>query len=166
MGRMFRRPFLTSEDKANTGLLQLIHSDGIGPMQTQTMRGYCYIIMFTDDYSRYTEVYFIKLKSEAPAKFKEYVARVEKQHSKSKSKVCRMRVDGGGEYGSTEKFLDYLAQEGITREVSALYTLQQNGISERCNRTVLDPARSMVKHAGMPNKLWAEGVATAVYIKN
>jgi hypothetical protein len=73
--------------------------------------------MFTDDYSRYTEVYFMKLKSEAPAKLKEYVAREEKQHSKSK--VCRIRVDGGGEYGSREKFLDYLAQEGITSEVSA-----------------------------------------------
>jgi hypothetical protein len=33
--------------------------------------------MFTDDYSRYTEVYFMKLKSEAPGKFKEYVARVD-----------------------------------------------------------------------------------------
>ena len=164
MGKMFRRPFLTSEDKAKTRLLELIHSDVIGPMQTQTMRGYRYIIMFTDDYSRYTEVYFMKLKSEAPAKFKEYVARVEKQHSKSK--VCRIRVDGGGEYGSREKFLHFLAQEGITREVSAPYSQQQNGISERCDRTVLDPARSRLKHAGMPNKLWAEAVATAVYIKN
>jgi len=164
MGKMFRRPFLTSEDKAKTRLLELIHSDVIGPMQTETMRGYRYIIMFTDDYSRYTEVYFMKLKSEAPAKFKEYVARVEKQHSKSK--VCRIRVDGGGEYGSREKFVDYLAQEGITWEVSAPYSQQQNGISERCNRTGLDPARSMLKHAGMPNTPWAEAVATAVYIKN
>jgi len=73
--------------------------------------------MFTDDYSRYTEVNFMKLKSEAPAKFKEYVPRVEKQHLKLN--VCRIRVDGGGEYGSREKFLDYLAQKGITKKVSA-----------------------------------------------
>jgi len=166
MGKMFRKPFqpLCSEDKAKTRLLELIHSDVIGPMQTQTMRGYRYIIMFTDDHSRYTEVYFMKAKSEAPAKFKEYVAKVEKQHPKSK--VCRIRVDGGGEYASREKFLEYLAEEGIIREVSAPYSQQQNGISERCNRTVLDPARSMLKHAGMPNKLWAEAVSTAVYIKN
>ena len=164
VGKMFRRPILTSEDKAKTRLLELIHSDVIGPMQTQTMQGYRYIIMFTDDYSRYSEVYLMTLVSQAPVKFKEYDARVENQHSKSK--VCRIRVDGGGEYGSREKFLNYLAQEGITREVSALDSQQQNGISERCNRTVLDPARSMCMHAGMPNKLWAEAVATAVYIKN
>jgi hypothetical protein len=42
--------------------------------------------MFTHHHSRYTEVYFMKAKSEAPAKFKEYVAKVEKQHPKSK--VC------------------------------------------------------------------------------
>jgi hypothetical protein len=87
----------------------------MGPMQTQMMRVYPCIIIFTDDYSRYTEVYFMKLKSEASGKFKEYVARVEKQHLKSK--VCRIRVDGGGEYCSRVKFLDYLAQDGITRNV-------------------------------------------------
>jgi hypothetical protein len=38
MGKMFRRPLLTSEDKVYTRLLELIHSDVIGPMQTQTMR--------------------------------------------------------------------------------------------------------------------------------
>ena len=106
----------------------------------------------------------MKAKSVAPAKFKEYVAKVEKQHPKSK--VCLIRVGGGGEYAGREKFLEYLAEEGITREVSAPFSQQQNGISERCNRTVLDPAGSMLKHAGMPNKLWAEAVSTAVYINN
>jgi hypothetical protein len=60
--------------------------------------------MFTDDYSRYTEVYFWKLKSEAPGMFREYVARVEKQHSKSK--VCRITVDSVGECGNGERLFD------------------------------------------------------------
>ena len=37
MGKMFRKPFQPSEDEAITRLLELIHPDGIGPMQTQTM---------------------------------------------------------------------------------------------------------------------------------
>jgi hypothetical protein len=106
----------------------------------------------------------MKQKSEAPARFKDYVAMAERQHPNSK--VCRIRVDGGGEYDSREQFLEYLAKEGIIREVSAPYSQQQNGLSERNNRTIMDPARSMLKHVGMPNKLWAEAVATAVYIKN
>jgi hypothetical protein len=63
-------------------------------------------------------------------------------------------------------FLQYFAEEGITREALATYSQQQNGLSERCNCTVMDPARSMLKHARMPNKLWAEAVSTAVNIKN
>jgi len=133
-------------------------------MHTQMILGYGYSIMFTDDHSRYTEVYFMKAKSEAPAKFKEYVATVEKQHPKSKE--CRIGVDRGGEYASREKFIEYLAEKGIIREVSASYSRQQNGILERCNHTVMDPARSMLKHAGMPNILWAEAVCTALYITN
>jgi len=79
--------------------------------------------MITDDYLRYTQVLFIKMKSEAPAEFKEDIARVEKEHSKSK--VWKIRVDGGGDlFGSREKFLDYLAQEGISQEVSAPYSQQ------------------------------------------
>jgi len=56
MGKMLRKPFqpVCSEDMAKTRLLELIHSDVIEPMQTQTMRGYRYIIMFSDDHSRYT----------------------------------------------------------------------------------------------------------------
>jgi hypothetical protein len=107
--------------------------------------------MFTDDYSRYTEVYYVKRNSDNTAKLKKYVARAEKQHSMSK--VCMIRVDGEGVYGSREKFLNYLAPECITREVSALYSPQQNGRWERCNCTVLEAVWSMLKHAGMPNKL-------------
>ena len=164
MGKMFWKYFQPSRDKAKTQLLEFIHSDVIGPMQTQTMRGYRHIIMFTDDHLRYTEGYFMKAKSESPAKFKEYVAKVEKQHPNSK--VWRIRVDGGGEYATREKFLEYFAKEGIIREESATYSQQQNGISEGCNRTVLNAMPSMLKHAGMPIKLGAGAVSTAVYIKN
>jgi hypothetical protein len=70
-----------------------------------------------------------------------------------------------GEYASREKILEYLAEAGIIREVSAAYSQQQTGISVICNRTVLDLARSMLTHAGMWNMLWVEAVSPEVYIK-
>jgi hypothetical protein len=45
------------------------------------------------------------------------MGKVEKQNPKSK--VCRIRVDARGEYARHEKFLEYLAEEGIMKEVSA-----------------------------------------------
>jgi hypothetical protein len=105
----------------------------------------------------------MKEKSEVPAQFKDYVATAERQHLNSK--VCRYRVDGGGEYDSREQFLEYLAKEEIIREVLAPYSQQPNGISKQNNRTIMDSARSMLKHASMANQLWTEAVAMAVYIK-
>jgi hypothetical protein len=52
------------------------------------------------------------------------------------------------------------ATEGIQAEPSAPYTPQYNGISERCNRTVMDPTRSMLDHAGMPNSTLSRSLFT------
>jgi hypothetical protein len=80
-------------------------------------------------------------------------------------KIKRIHVDGGGEYSSTD-YLGYLTECGIIKESTASYSAQQNGLSERCNRTIMDPARSMLKAASMPNQFSAEAINTAVYIKN
>jgi hypothetical protein len=45
-------------------------------------------------------------------------------------------------------------------------TPEQNGVSERMNRTLMDSARSMMHHASLPQTLWAEAVATATYLRN
>jgi hypothetical protein len=163
LGKMARRPFSKqSGEPPKTRPLELIHTDVVGPMPTQSRKGYRYFVMFTDDATRYTSVYFLRHKSEVASCFQDYKAAVEKIHNSS---ILRLRMDGGGEY-SGEEFLSFLRKEGIQAEPSTPYTPQQNGISERCNRTVMDPARSMLKHAGMPDSFWADAVEVAVYIKN
>jgi transposase InsO family protein len=163
LGKMSRRPFSKeSGQRPVTRPLELIHTDVVGPIHTQSRKGFRYFIMFTDDATRYTYVYFLRHKSEATAIFKQFKAEVEKIHGLP---IIRVRMDGGGEYSSDE-LLAFLRKEGIQVEPSAPYTPQQNGTSERCNRTVMDPARSMLKHAGMPNSFWADAVKVAVYIKN
>ena len=48
-------------------------------MQTQSFGGSRYFITFTDDYLRYYKVYFLKKKSDALEKFKEFRASVENE---------------------------------------------------------------------------------------
>ena len=43
---------------------------------------------------------------------------------------------------------------------------QQNGVSERMNRTLVESARSMIAHAGLSNIFWAEAISTASYVRN
>ena len=52
--------------------LELIHIDIVGPMQTESLRGNRYFILFTDDFSRMSWVFFIKVKSQALECFKKF----------------------------------------------------------------------------------------------
>ena len=76
-----------------------------------------------------------------------------------------MRSDNGGEY-SNGGFSDFCAQEGIRREFTIPYNPQQNGVSERKNRTIVGVARAMIHDQGLPLFLWAEAYNTVVYLQN
>ena len=101
-----------------------------------------------------TMAYFMAAKSEAPTTLVKCGAGMENQFN---LKIKHIIADGRGEYSSAQ-FLKFPASEGIIKST--------NGISERCNRSMMDPARAMSKGAGMPNFFWAEAVNTAVYIKS
>ena len=75
------------------------------------------------------------------------------------------RTDNGGEYKSLE-FQRYCAEKGISREFTNPHTPEQNGVSERLNRTIIEAVRSMVFHANLPLHFWAEAASTAVYLHN
>ena len=45
-------------------------------------------------------------------------------------------------------------------------TPQENGVSERMNRTIMEHARSMRLHVGLPLQFWEDAVDTVVYLIN
>ena len=65
-----------SESRASE-ILELVHTDVCGPMQTTTPSGNRYFMTMIDDHSKYTKVYLLKNKSEVPNKIKEYVKYVQ-----------------------------------------------------------------------------------------
>jgi hypothetical protein len=61
-----------------------------------------------------------------------------------------LRPDNGGDY-CIKEFDDYCSYHGNRREKTILGTPQENGVSERMNRTIMERARSMVGlHVGFP----------------
>ena len=142
--------------------LQLVHSDLCGPMQTSSITGNRYFITFTDDFTRFTILYFLKSKAGAFNAFKTYKTLVENQ---CQSKITTIRTDNGGEYCSKE-WISLCNTHGIRHEHSIPYNPQQNGVAERKNRTLLDASRSMLQVAGLHNEFWQEAVATACYLQN
>ena len=161
-GKMHRLPHHPLKEIKSKEKLQLVHTDVCGPMQTQSFGGSVYFITFTDDYSRYCKTYFLKKKSEALQKFKDFKVAVEKELGMN---VKALRADRGSEYLSDE-FKHYLKECGIRSESTAAYSPQQNGVSERLNRTLVEAARSMLSYSGLSYAYWAEAVATATYLRN
>jgi len=85
---MHRKPFPKKATSTSAEILDLVHSDVCGPMQTATPSGNRYFLTMIDDYSRYTKVYLLKNKSEVPAKITEYVKYVQTKFNKT-PKVIR-----------------------------------------------------------------------------
>jgi len=131
-------------------------------MQTRSLGGASYFVIFIDDRSRYTWVYFIRRKSDIFEYFKEFRTMVEKQTGKC---IKILRSDQGGEYKS-KAFNTYCKSNGIQQQFTVPHTPQQNGVAEQWNRTLVESARSMLQGKNISNGFWAEAINTAVYLKN
>ena len=103
-------------------------------------------------------LYLLYDKAEALDDFKTYKAEVEKQRE---NKIKIIRSDRGGEYYGryTEKgqmlgpFAKFLQEEGIIAQYTMPGTPQQNGVSERRNRTLMDMVRSIISNSDLPLSL-------------
>ena len=160
-GKMTRSPFPVGRARA-TQNGQLIHSDLCGPMHVASPKGARYFILFTDDHSGWRTVFFLKHKSEAFECFKNYAKQV---HMETGNLIHTLRADNGGEFVNNF-FQDWLAGKGIRLETSAPHSPEQNGVSERANRTIVEGARSLLHAKRLPLELWAEAIACTVYTLN
>ncbi|UYV77601.1 hypothetical protein LAZ67_15001684 [Cordylochernes scorpioides] len=161
-GKQNRNVFHASTSPNSTYPGELIYSDVCGPMSKRSPGGSLYFVSFKDDFSRFRVAYFIRHKSDVLEKFKEFVKRV---RTETGNKIKRFRTDNGTEF-LNKNFSDYLKSLGIVHELTAPYTPEQNGISERDNRTIVESARCLLHGRKMPLELWAEAVNTAVYLLN
>ena len=114
--------------------------------QVQSLGGSHYYVTFIDDATRKTWVYFIRKKYDVFDNFKKWKALAENE---TRKRLKCLRSDNGGEYCSKE-FDSYCSHNGIRRENTVPGTPQENGVSERMNRTIIEHARCMRLHVGFP----------------
>jgi transposase InsO family protein len=162
LGKHHRQPFPKEGAWRAKQALELVHTDVCGPMNTLSHGKNRYFVLFIDDFTRMTWVYFMRQKSEVFIIFKKFKAFVEKQSGRF---IKMLRSDRGKEYTSNE-FQKFCEDEGVERQLTVGYTPQQNGVSERKNQTVMEMAKSMLFEKGLPKAFWPEAVNTAVYLMN
>ncbi|GKE04543.1 retrovirus-related pol polyprotein from transposon TNT 1-94 [Tanacetum coccineum] len=142
--------------------LELLHMDLCGPMRVASINGKKYILVIVDDYSRYTWVYFLRTKDEAPDMIIDFVTQVQRN---LKASILTIRTDNGTEF-KNEKLRTFYAKLGIVHKTSIARTPHQNGVFEKRNQTLIEAARTMLIFSKAPEFMWAEAIATACFTQN
>ena len=104
----------------------------------------------------------MKNKDEVFIKFKEFKALIE-NHTEKKIKI--FLSENGREFTSNE-FKKLCKDSGIKRDLTTPYNPQQNGVTERKNRMIMEAARTMLHDQDLPMHLCAETARTTVYVQN
>ncbi|KAJ9555546.1 hypothetical protein OSB04_010160 [Centaurea solstitialis] len=161
-GKQTRASFKSKQISSISSPLQLLHMDLFGPVNVQSIGGKKYTLVIVDEYSRYTWVFFLRAKSDAPEEIILFVRKMERLNNLA---VRSIRSDHGTEFKNStlESFFE---QKGISQNFSSVRTPQQNGVAERRNRTLIEAARSMLSEANLATQFWAEAVNTACYTQN
>ncbi|GJR28490.1 putative ribonuclease H-like domain-containing protein [Tanacetum coccineum] len=142
--------------------LHMLHMDLFGLTFVKSLMKKMYCLVVTDDYSRFSWVFFLATKDETSGILKSFITGVENLIDQ---RVKVIRCDNGTEFKNKE-MNQFCERKGIKREFSVARTPQQNGVAERKNRTLIEAARTMLADSKLPTTFWAEAVNTACYVQN
>ncbi|GJY67577.1 putative ribonuclease H-like domain-containing protein [Tanacetum coccineum] len=142
--------------------LHMLHMDLFGPTNVKSLIKKSYCIVVTDDFSRFSWVFFLATKDETSGILKTFITEIENQLD---HKVKVIRSDNGTEFKNSimNQFCEI---KRIKREFSMARTPQQNGVAERNNKTLIEAARTMLVDSKLPTTFWAKAVNTACYVLN
>ncbi|GJZ58013.1 putative ribonuclease H-like domain-containing protein [Tanacetum coccineum] len=127
----------------------MLHMDLFGPTNVKSLMKKSYCLVVTDDFSRFSWVFFLATKDETSGILKTFITEIENQLD---HKVKVIRCDNGTEFKNSV-MNQFCEMKGIKREFSVARTPQQNGVAERRNRTLIEAARTMLPHNKTPYEL-------------
>ncbi|GJS80244.1 putative ribonuclease H-like domain-containing protein [Tanacetum coccineum] len=121
-----------------------------------------YCLVVTEDFSRFSWVFFLATKDETSKILKTFITGIENLID---LRVKVIRCDNGTEFNN-RVMNQFCEMKGIKMEFSVAKTPQQNEVAERKNRTLIEAARTMLADSKLPTTFWAEAVNTVCYVQN
>jgi hypothetical protein len=160
-GKMTQLPFHSSNTSADFPL-QIVYSDVWGPAPITSVNGFRYYVSFIDSYSCFTWFFPLKHKSQVLPSFIHFKNTMENLLGTS---IKIFHIDCGGEYSKND-FQSFCSSHGILHQFTCPHTSQQNGVSERKHRHIVDMALSLISHSSLPFTYWPYAFSTAVFLIN
>ncbi|GKB46329.1 putative ribonuclease H-like domain-containing protein [Tanacetum coccineum] len=140
--------------------LQMLHIDLFGPTSVRSINHKTFCLVVTDDFSRFSWVFFLASKDETSRILKRFITEIENQLN---HKVKVIRCDNGTEFKNME-MNELCGLKGIKGEFSVARTPQQNRVAARKNRTLIEAARTMLADSLVPTVFWAKAANTTCYV--
>ncbi|GJS21150.1 putative ribonuclease H-like domain-containing protein [Tanacetum coccineum] len=142
--------------------LFMLHMDLFGLTFLSSLIHKKYYLVVTDDYSRFTWVFFLTTNDETSEILKNFIKEIENLVDK---KVKIIKSDNGTEF-KNKVMDDFCREKGIKMEYSVARTRQQNGMAEKRNKTLIKATRTMLADSKLPTTFWAEALNMACYVQN
>ncbi|GKB48031.1 putative ribonuclease H-like domain-containing protein [Tanacetum coccineum] len=139
-GKQHKASYKTKLVNSISKPLHILHMDLFGPTNVKSLMKKSYCLVVTDDFSRFSWVFFLATKDETSGIIKTFIIEIENQLD---HKVKVIRCDNGTEFKNII-MNQFCEMKEIKREFSVARTPQQNGVAERKNRTLIEAARTMV----------------------
>ncbi|GKB42833.1 putative ribonuclease H-like domain-containing protein [Tanacetum coccineum] len=160
-GKQHRASCKTKTVSSISQPLQMLHMDLFGLTFVKSLIKKMYCLVVTDDFSRFSWVFFLASKDETSEILKTFITGIENLID---LRVKVIRCDNGTEF-KNRVMNQFCEMKGIKREFSVARTPQQNGVAERKNRTLIEVARTMLADSKLPTTFWAKAVNTACYVQ-
>ena len=151
------KSYLNKTSIVSNSVLDIVHSDVWVPAPLTYVFGFNYYVIFVDDCTIFTWLFLLKHKHEILSMFKHFKALVETQYS-TKIKVLT-------EYINTI-FQAFCSSNGILHLTSCPHTPQQNGVSKRKHRHIVEIGLSLLYKSNLPYNYWSYAFSTTVYLIN
>ncbi|GJS21918.1 putative ribonuclease H-like domain-containing protein [Tanacetum coccineum] len=161
-GKQHRASCKTKTVSSISQPLQMLHMDLFGPTFVKSLMKKMYCLVVTDDFSRFSWVFFLATKDETSEILKTFITGIENLID---LRVKVIRCDNETEFKNMV-MNQFCEMKGIKREFSVARTPQQNGVAERKNRTLIEAARTMLADLKLPTTFRDEVVNTACYVQN
>jgi hypothetical protein len=157
-----KTPRISSTTYSRRG--ELIVTDIEGPISTPSFGGNQYAVHFTDMYSRFSKVYFMKNKSQVGNCFKRFI--VEECLPRG-IEIGTVQTDNAGEYvGRKSQFKQICDKYKIATRHSSPYCHWENGVAERVILKMMEKSFTILAHRDLPPQYWCMALEHAYMMEN